>query len=314
MGGLVTSVPVILRAHNDQPILDETLAALSRQTRPFTLYVFDNASSDGSREAMAPFAEQIVDVPAGAYVPERVLNAGMRLVEAPVVVFLNADCTPQHDEWLERLLAPFEGPGGEEIAAVFGRQVPRSSTHALHARDTEDAYGDGSRHASWQHFFSMAASAIRREDWQVSPFDESLQYSEDIDWTWRLRQRGRGVRYVPDAVAMHSHNYTFRQLYRRHVGEGAAEAHIFDWSLWKRSFLRYTVIPLARMLVDDLRRSARLGEWRVALEAPWVRLAQVAGRRAGFREGLKTLQRAKRHERSAEPDPGSERREEGRRP
>jgi rhamnosyltransferase len=131
----------------------------------------------------------------------------------------------------------------------------------------------------------MAASAIRRADWEAAPFDETLRYSEDVDWTWRLRQRGRGVRYVPDAVAVHSHDYTLRQLARRHFGEGQAEAAIFEWSDWQASWLRYSALPWGRQVLRDVGWALAHGEWRAALEAPVVRTVQAAGRRAGFRAG-----------------------------
>lgn len=274
---------VALRSHDDQPLADQTLAALARQTVPHRLLALDNASTDGTREAVAARATRLVDVPAGAYVPGRVLNDAMRLTDGPVVVFLNADCTPRHDDWLARLLAGLDDPA---VGAVFGRQVPRPGAHPLHARDTEAAYGDGRLQASWRHCFSMAASALRRADWEAAPFDEGLQYSEDIDWTWRLRQRGRGVRYVPDAVAVHSHDYTLRQLARRHFGEGKAEAAIFEWSAWQASLVRYSVLPWGRQVLGDVRWALATAHWRAALEAPIVRAVQAAGRRAGFRAGL----------------------------
>ena len=280
------AVWVALRSHDDQPLVAETLAALARQTVPHRLIAFDNASTDGTREAVAAAAERVVDVPAGAYVPGRVLNDAMRLTDGAVVAFVNADCTPAHDDWLQRLLAGLDDP---QVGAVFGRQVPRPGAHPLHARDTELAYGDGVRQASWRHCFSMAASAIRRADWEAVPFDEGLRYSEDIDWTWRLRQRGRGVRYVPDAVAVHSHDYTLRQLARRHYGEGCAEASIFEWSAWQASLVRYSVLPWGRQVLGDVRWALGQGLWGLAAEVPVIRAVQAAGRRAGFVAGRDAL-------------------------
>ena len=86
------------------------------------------------------------------------------------------------------------------------------------AKDTDDTYGDGKRQASWKHCFSMASSAIRRDVWAEMPFNDRLTYSEDIDWTWRARQRGYEVRYMPESRVFHSHNYTLGQSYRRHRG------------------------------------------------------------------------------------------------
>lgn len=281
------SVPtVVMRARNDMPIISETLAMLNRQDLPHRLLVLDNGSTDGTREVARQFADRVIDVPAGAYVPGRVLNQAMAASEGEVVVFLNSDCTPRHETWLETLLAGM----GDEDAAVFGRQVPRVHCHPLHARDIEATYGKGDQHSRWRNCFSMAASAIRRSVWEVSPFDERLRYSEDIDWTWRARQRGWRIRYVPDAVVAHSHDYSLRQYFRRQYGEGEAEAAIFDWSPWQRSFLRYVILPYGRQLLRDWTSCLRNGHLAAAAYAPLLRLAGVTGRWAGFRNGWREVE------------------------
>ncbi len=279
---------VVMRAHNDMPLVREALDALARQTVPFDLVAFDNASSDGTREALAAIAARVIDVPAGQYVPGRVLNQAMQATQGEVVAFLNSDCTPVDTHWLQRLLEAASDP---KVAAVFGRQVARPGCHPIHALDTERAYGDGHLNRTWMHFFSMASSAIRRSAWQAMPFDEALRYSEDIEWTWRARRAGWEVRYVADSVVMHSHDYTLRQLYRRHAGEGRADARIFDWTPWQRSLLRFSVLPYGRQVLSDWRDLAARGEWKALAEAPVIRAVQFAGRRSGFREGLKERER-----------------------
>ena len=203
---------------------------------------FDNASTDGTLEEIRKYTDRIHHVPAGAYVPGRVLNQAMAATEGEFVVFLNSDCTPQDDCMLDALLAGFVD---DKVAAVFGRQMSRPGCRPLMAKDTEDTYGDGSRQALWRHCFSMAVSAIRRSVWERMPFQEDLQYSEDIDWTWRARRCGYEIRYAAGARVIHSHNYSLRQFYRRHFGEGRAEAHIFEWSPWERSLVRYSLLPYA---------------------------------------------------------------------
>jgi rhamnosyltransferase len=275
---------IIMRSYNDMPLIRETLVALHRQDHPFRLIALDNESTDGTLEELKRYTADIETIPQGTYVPGRVLNRGMAMSTGELVVFLNSDCTPQHQEWLRKLLQGFDR---DRTAAVFGRQIPRPDCHPLLAKDTEDTYGDGARQQSWRHCFSMAASAIRRSVWQDMPFREEIQYSEDIDWTWRARQKGWNIRYVPDAVVMHSHNYTLRQFYRRHYGEGKAEAAIFDWSPWERSFVRYSLLPCIRQIVDDSRYSLARGLLGAAAFSPTLRLAQMLGRRKGFCAGLK---------------------------
>jgi len=277
-------VSLVLRSRNDMPLIRETLRGLRTQGWAFQVFAFDNASTDGTLAEVQAVAHQVVQVPEGGYVPGRVLNHGMRVSTSEIVVFLNSDCTPQHPEWLERLVAGFTD---ERVAAVFGRQIPRPDCQPLFVKDTEDTFGDGSRQTYWKHCFSMASSAIRRSVWERFPFREDIQYSEDIDWTWRMRQEGYVIRYVPDAVVMHSHNYTPAQFYRRMFGEGQAEARIFTWSPWERFWLRYSLLPLARQVVADVRYGVRHGHWRLLLESPVYRVTQMLGRRAGFLAGLR---------------------------
>jgi rhamnosyltransferase len=273
---------IVLRSHNDGAHVGDTLAGLRRQTVPFRLLAIDNASTDGTREMVAGAADAVVDIPDGAYVPGPVLNLGMERTDGELVVFLNADCTPADDRWLERLL---DGMRDDNVAAAFSRQRPRTDCLPLLARDTEDTFGDGTAQARWRHCFSMAASVIRRSVWTAQPFDETLQYSEDIDWTWRARRRGWSVRYVPTSAVFHSHNYTLRQSWRRHLGEGRAEAQIFDWTRWDRSWLRYVLLPLSRRVIADWRYCVARRDWRSALGSPLLRGAQLLGRRRGFLAG-----------------------------
>jgi len=282
-------ITVVMRSHNDMPIITDTLLAVREQSVEVELVVFDNASTDGTREEVDRVADRVIHVPAGSYVPGRVLNEAMRCTSGDVVVFLNSDCTPQDARWLEHLVGGL-GPG---VAATFGRQIPRPDCHPLHARDTESTYGDGEAQKRWRHCFSMASSAIRREVWASMPFDESLQYSEDIDWTWRARQAGWRIHYVQESVVMHSHNYSLAQLYRRHFGEGRAEAAIFDWDAWRGSALRYSVLPYLRQVAGDVKFCRTNGEIAAAVSAPVVRLAQALGRRSGFRAGSRRLAEAR---------------------
>lgn len=266
------------------PLIADTLAMVRRQDWPCELIVFDNESTDGTLEEVRRYADRVFHVPRGAYVPGRVLNRGMEVSHGEFVAFLNADCTPQHESWLRDLMAGFTD---ERVAAVFGRQTPRPDCSPLYARDTEGTYGDGARQKYWRHCFSMASSAIRRSVWEGAKFDEQLQYSEDIDWTWRVRQGGYSIRYVPGSVVVHSHNYSLRQYYKRQFGEGRAEAVIFDWSPWQRSLLRYSLLPYARCVAGDWKYCLGRMAFQAALYSPVLRLAQLLGRRTGFQAGLK---------------------------
>ena len=105
-------VCIIMRSHNDMPLIAETLEMVARQDLPHELVVFDNASSDGTLEEVQKHTDRIFNVPAGTYVPGRVLNHGMRETCGEHVVFLNSDCTPVDETWMRTLLGGFQDDAG----------------------------------------------------------------------------------------------------------------------------------------------------------------------------------------------------------
>lgn len=277
-------IDVVVRAHNDLPLIEETLRGIRRQNTPCRILVMDNESSDGTTRIAEQLADQMIQVPAGTYVPGRVLNQAMHATRSEWVVFLNSDCTPLNDVWLDELIAGFEQ---ENVAAVFSRQRPRPDCRALFAKDTEDTFGDGSRQEKWKHCFSMASSAVRRSVWETMPFNETIQYSEDIEWTWRLRKKDFAIRYCPASEVYHSHNYTLRQWFRRQVGEGKADAQIFEWTAWERNWIRYSAMPLARQILSDWTFALKTKTPDAFFHSPCLRFMQMLGRRKGFLDGLR---------------------------
>jgi rhamnosyltransferase len=276
-------IDIVVRAYNDQALIGDTLRGIRNQAAPARILVMDNESTDGTTAICKELADEVLNVPAGTYVPGKVLNRAMTATKSEFVVFLNSDCTPADDNWLNPLIAGFNA---EHVAAVFSRQRPRPDCLPLFAKDTEDTFGDGGRQEKWKHCFSMASSAVRRSAWEILPFSENIQYSEDIDWTWRIRQRGFQINYCPDSCVYHSHNYTLKQWRRRQYGEGKADAQIFEWEDWEKSWLRYSAMPFVRQVLSDWAHAAKVKSPSAFVHSPFLRFAQMTGRRRGFCDGL----------------------------
>jgi rhamnosyltransferase len=210
-------IDVVVRCKNEMPFAAETLAAL----RGFRVLFVDDGSTDGSTGAAAAVGARIVAATAlspGGYVPGRVLNAAMARTAGDWVAFVNADAIPRVEEAVEQLIAACQGGA----AAAYGRQDARPGAPPAVRADHERAF-PGPGEPVLPGFFSMAASAIRRDVWRALPFDETLRFSEDVDWTRRVRGLGHRVVYVPGARFEHSHTYPARALYRRMRGEGAID-------------------------------------------------------------------------------------------
>lgn len=277
-----------MRSFNDRDVIRGTLEMVGRQTyRNFELWNFDSTSTDGTLDIIKEFnhPDRIRLNDSSTYNPGTVLNDAVRSVSGDVLVFINSDATPEREDWLERLIAPL---ADANVGAVYGRQTTRPDCRALFVKDTERAFGDGREAAKWVHFFSMANCAVRREVLERFPFETRVQYSEDIEWSYRLRKAGLELRYVAQAAAMHSHNYTLRQSYKRQFGEGKAEAWIFRNGELNTSLLRYCILPFGMEVIRDLGWAAEKGSLDALLHTVPLRAIQKWGRWRGLLEGQKT--------------------------
>jgi rhamnosyltransferase len=278
------AVTIILRSFNEGWALRDTLAALDAQEyRNWELVAFDSGSTDGSVELLrAARPRHLVQLLPHDYNPSRVMNQGMELARTGTAIFLNADATPQGDRWLRPLAEALRDPG---TAAVFGRQIPRPDCAAVFACDYERCFGPQRESVRWEHFFSMVSSGLRKDVWAQRGFLETMQYSEDDEYTRWCRARGHRIVYCPESVVMHSHNYTPRQAYKRSFGEAWALAAVWNRRPAEVTRPRRVVLGWLADVRRDLaycRRTRRLREWPHAARIRWE---QRLARRAGFKAG-----------------------------
>lgn len=282
-----TKIAVIMRSYNDIDVIRDTLDMLFRQSRQdFELWNFASQSTDGTLEVIQQYNQPDrirLNDPAD-YNPGRILNEAVNSIDADIMVFLNSDATPKDQNWLERLVDPLMDP---TVGAVFGRQVSRPDCRSLFVKDTERAFGMGNESAGWLHFFSMANSAARTTMLRRFPFETAVQYSEDIEWSYRLRCNGYRIQYVPDAVAIHSHNYTLAQSYRRHYGEGVADAFIFCENVINRSWWRSCALPFGMEVLRDMRWAVTRRSMDALLYSIPLRFSQKWARWRGIHYGRK---------------------------
>jgi len=282
-------ISIVIRSKNDANLIGATISAVRAQdlVGDIELIHIDSGSTDGTVDLIrASRPRKLIQIKAGEYVPGVVLNRGMREAAGEWVVFLNSDCQPADRHWLRELLAKRDARTG----AIFGRQEPRPGCRAVYASDYERCFGNTRESAQWEHFFSMANSAVNRAAWEQQPFREDLQYSEDDEWSRRLLKHGWGVVYAENSRVIHSHNYTLRQAFRRCYGEAFALAALETVTPGQYGFFRTMVLGNAREAARDWRycwRSRRVAEWPYALA---VRTWQRAGKLRGFREGWRRCQ------------------------
>ena len=116
---------VVVVNWNGERWLGPCLTALAAQRAPFAfdVWVVDNASTDGSLALLErdhPTVRVLRNDRNLGFAGGN--DTALREVTTPYAVLLNNDATPEPD-WLERLLAPFDAPGAERLAAVTSKVV-----------------------------------------------------------------------------------------------------------------------------------------------------------------------------------------------
>ena len=282
-------VSIIMRSFNEAWALRETLPALRTQDwTEWELIVIDSGSTDGSQDLIRAFGPaHFVQITPAEYNPSKVMNQGMRLARHGICVFLNADATPQGAGWLRPLARALDDA---RTAAVFSRQIPRPDCQAVFACDYDRCFGPRRESAGWEHFFSMVSSGLRKDVWAQRGFREDLQYAEDDEYTRWCRAQGYEVRYVPDSVAMHSHNYTADQAYKRAFGDARAIGQAWDGSPSSFNWLKTVALGAGSDFSKDLRWCLRHGRVSELPQALAIRWRQRRGKLDGFREGWRIQQ------------------------
>lgn len=142
-------------------------------------------------------------------------NAAIRGVRGEIVVFIDCGCIPEPG-WLRTLTAPITA---DEESVCAGRVAGSGPV---------DLYSG--RFAPSGMYLEMCPTinlALRRELFdRVGGFDESFEYGSDVDLSWRLRNAGVRLRYVPDALVWVDWGDRRRQL-RRSWRYGRAKGRLY---------------------------------------------------------------------------------------
>jgi GT2 family glycosyltransferase len=220
-------VAIIIVNWNGREFLGDCLEAIRRLDYPHDrvrAIVVDNGSTDGSVELMqTSFPDiQLHQHEVNNYA--RANNFGVRTTTAPYVAFLNSD-TRVEPTWLTPLVEALEanpraGAAGSKIVFPDGRlnSTGLDFLPGFHFRDR--GFGEPDRE---QYAFGEVAGLsgcsilLRREALrQVGLLDEDFEmYYEDVDLSFRLRNGGWSLLYVPESLVHHLYNASIKKSARR---------------------------------------------------------------------------------------------------
>ena len=231
----MTDVSIVVVTHRHRPFIERCLDALGRVRDELSCEVFvvDNLSEDGTAELVAakyPWVRLSVRDRRCGFSDNN--NFAMREASGRYVLLLNPDTEIRPGAL--RTLARFmdgrsdAGIAGAKLLFPDGatqpscRRFPTFSTFLV--RRTPLRFVMRSSAANARHLMlDQAASGPTEVDWvlgacmfvrreaiqQVGLLDEGyFLYVEDIDWCYRMRQKGWKTFWVPEAEVVHHHQAT----------------------------------------------------------------------------------------------------------
>jgi rhamnosyltransferase len=264
----------------------------------FEVIVIDSGSRDRTIAVSRQFPVRFYEIRPEEFSHGGVRNYGSRLAKGEFLVFLSQDAIPASPDWLEALIRPFSDD--PLIAGVYSRQVP-DGTNPMETFFLLRTYGEQRRvqtlprHAGpaapslRQIFFSNVASAVRRSAWEQFPFREDIIMSEDNEWSKRVLLAGYAVVYEPAAKVYHSHDYTFRGIFRRNYDSGRSLVGVV------REPFMASIASVLSFLKDEFVYLMRTSGLRKIPDMVVYECVRHAGFLAGTVAGLFHLMRREHH-------------------
>lgn len=230
-----TAAPKRFRVALVVPTLDpglmwkEWLEAFSQQTlRPEFPLVIDSDSRDSSSELSTQYGFTVFKIERREFVHGGTRQRAVEMLSnADIVVFMTQDALFGNRDSLLTLVNAFDNP---EIAAAYGRQLPRKNATPLEAHARLFNYPSRSRIKSLADipelgiktvFCSNSFAAYRRSALLATGgFPLDLTFGEDLYAASKLVLKGWKIAYVSEATVFHSHGYSFLEEFRRYLSVG----------------------------------------------------------------------------------------------
>jgi len=203
MNLMPVEVSIIVRTYNEERWIAHCLGAIFNQDfKRFEVILVDNNSSDNTIEVAKRYPISSI-VKIDKFFPGKAINDGIRASKGNYIVCISAHCIPQDKHWLKNLYNNFNE--NENLAGVYGRQLPLSYTSDADKRDLLITFGQDKKIQVKDYFFHNANSMFPRAIWAKFPFEEEATNIEDRIWGKLVIESGYELIYEPNAAVYHYH-------------------------------------------------------------------------------------------------------------
>lgn len=214
-----TQLTVIVPAYQCADMLRRCLAGLVASDLPRTaweLVVVDDGSTDETARVAEGVADVVLRVPDGPRGPAYARNLAARVARSDLLLFVDADVViaPKTMRGFAALMST-----EPSLAAAFGAydDQPAVPTLVSQYRNLLHRYVH-LRHAGEAETFWTGCGVVRRASFEAAGGFDARRYQrpqiEDIEFGYRLRDRGERIRLVPELTGTHLKRWTLRLMLR----------------------------------------------------------------------------------------------------
>ncbi len=275
----MTQISIVIRAFNEEKHIGRLLYGITQQTLQdeVEIVLVDSGSTDATLQIASQYPVRIVHIAPEDFTFGRSLNTGIAAASGALIIITSAHCYPVYPDWLAQLARPFADP---QVGLVYGRQIGGETNHYSEHQFFRQYFPENSTPAQGHPYAHNANAAIRRSLWEQHPYNEALTGLEDLAWSSWAMEEGHTISYIAEALVVHQHEETLRQVYNRYKREAIAMKQILPESRF--TFGRFLYMWVKSSLSDMIQARREGVLFQQILPVMRFRLRQYWGTYRGF--------------------------------
>lgn len=227
---LNTNISVIIPTLNGGKELSKLLQLIKLQTiNVQEVIIIDSESIDSTVQVAKSFNVKVFSIQREYFDHGGTRNFAAARAVGDILIFMTQDALPENENTFENLIKPLENP---KIVVSYARQLPKPNTKItdqflrLYNYPSQSLIKSEALVAelgikTFQN--SNVCAAYRKKEFaRLGGFEEAIVSNEDMLFAAKAIFAGYKVAYCAEARVLHSHNYTFRDIFKRYFDIGAS--------------------------------------------------------------------------------------------